>query len=352
INMKKILLSTLALAAVLTASAQTDTDHICEDGFIMEFNQEDRVSAIDTAGTADDTRMGIDWWGCGITGTPGAGDCSATDANYELSIADGKLSVATTKSVAGEGTWTPFGFSTLDGAGTKAVDLTSTKALEASYTNTSTVGMEVYWAFIFADGTISLDAEGAPIGGAIAAGETVTTSFDLNIPVIGNSWCISEAECLTKNNNNGGGNPVGGPACNVQCTWESSVDFSSFEGVELTIAGENLEPYADLAGEVIEFDYIRAGDYAACNGVSTEEIIVTGLNVYPNPATDALNVKYEATLATTVELTDLTGKVVATQTAQAGANTVNFATANVNAGVYFVNVKNVNGSTTQKVVIK
>jgi hypothetical protein len=318
----------------------------------MEFNQDTRIAAIDTAGTADNTRMGIDWWGCGITGVPGEGDCSATDADHQYSVADGKLLVSTTKSVAGGGTWTPFGFSTIDGAGTKSVDISSTKTVEASYTNNSSVGMEVYWAFMFADGSVSLDAEGVSFGGAIAAGETLTETFDLDIVVIGNDWCISDTECASKPNNNGGGNPAGGVACSVQCTWESSVDYTKFEGVELTITGENLEPYADLTGEVIAFDYIRAGDYAACNGVSTEEIVVTGFNVYPNPATDALNVKFDANAVTTVELTDLTGKIVATQTAQAGSNLVNFATANVNAGVYFVNVKNVNGSTTQQVVIK
>lgn len=87
-------------------------------------------------------------------------------------------------------------------------------------------------------------------------------------------------------------------------------------------------------------------------GVSTNEVVATGLNVYPNPATDVLNVKFDATSATTVELTDLTGKVVATQTAVAGANSLSFATANVNAGVYFVNISNANGNTAQKVVIK
>lgn len=97
---------------------------------------------------------------------------------------------------------------------------------------------------------------------------------------------------------------------------------------------------------------VTAVRFGAEVGVSSNEVVVEGFNVYPNPATDALNVKFDANAVTTVELTDLTGKIVATQTAQAGSNLVNFATANVNAGVYFVNVKNVNGSTTQKVVIK
>jgi|GEM_PF-4315740 len=49
---------------------------------------------------------------------------------------------------------------------------------------------------------------------------------------------------------------------------------------------------------------------------------------------------------------DVTGKIVESQVAQAGSVTTSFATANINAGVYFVNVRNANGSTTQKVVVK
>ena len=85
---------------------------------------------------------------------------------------------------------------------------------------------------------------------------------------------------------------------------------------------------------------------------STEKTVVEGFNVFPNPATDILNVKFDATSATTVELTDLTGKVVSSQLVQAGAVNTTFATTDINAGVYFVNVKNAAGSTTQKVVIK
>jgi hypothetical protein len=117
---------------------------------------------------------------------------------------------------------------------------------------------------------------------------------------------------------------------------------------ELANAAFDAGAKDQVTGATVTIDFIRLGEAAT----SVNETVVTGFNVYPNPATDALNVKFDASAVTTVELTDLTGKVVATQTAQAGANTVNFATANVNAGVYFVNVKNVNGSTTQKVVIK
>ncbi|MFT4899506.1 MAG: hypothetical protein ACI9U0_001304 [Flavobacteriales bacterium] len=128
-----------------------------------------------------------------------------------------------------------------------------------------------------------------------------------------------------------------------------AVDLTSIGTIAFELANAAFDGgYDDVSGALVTIDFIRLGEAAT----SVNETVVTGFNVYPNPATDALNVKFDANAVTTVELTDLTGKIVATNIAQAGASTVNFATANVNAGVYFVNVKNVNGSTTQKVVIK
>ena len=50
--------------------------------------------------------------------------------------------------------------------------------------------------------------------------------------------------------------------------------------------------------------------------------------------------------------TTITGKVIDTQLTQAGSVTTSFATAEMNSGVYFVNIKNASGTTTQKVVVK
>ena len=50
--------------------------------------------------------------------------------------------------------------------------------------------------------------------------------------------------------------------------------------------------------------------------------------------------------------TPITGKVVLSKITESGYVSTKFNIANVNTGVYFVKVKNANGSTTQKVVIK
>ena len=101
----------------------------------------------------------------------------------------------------------------------------------------------------------------------------------------------------------------------------------------------------------ISFDWIVFGDAIAIPN-STNQLTVDAFTVYPNPANDVLNVKFNANQASTIQLIDLTGKVVSTQNVQAGLVNTSFGVAGVNAGIYFVNVKNTNGLSTQKVVIK
>lgn len=126
-----------------------------------------------------------------------------------------------------------------------------------------------------------------------------------------------------------------------------TVDLSSIGGIAFELGKTDGTNYDAVSGVTVSVDYIRLG-----NAVSTNDVVVNALNVYPNPATDQLNVAFDASAVSTVELTDLTGKVVASQIAKVGANTVSFETANVNAGVYFVNIKNATGNVTEKVIIK
>jgi hypothetical protein len=106
----------------------------------------------------------------------------------------------------------------------------------------------------------------------------------------------------------------------------------------------------DTFDGTVSVDYIKLG--AAVKALSTETPIASGLNIFPNPATDVLNVNFDATSATTIDLVDITGKVVDSKLTQAGFATTSFNTAEINSGVYFVNIKNAVGSTTNKVVVK
>ncbi len=81
------------------------------------------------------------------------------------------------------------------------------------------------------------------------------------------------------------------------------------------------------------------------------------LNVYPNPASDAVNVSFTLTSASDVviNVTDLSGKVVATKSvanASVGTQNVELNTQTLSAGVYTVNFVSNNGISTKKLVIK
>ncbi|MBI1223132.1 MAG: T9SS type A sorting domain-containing protein [Bacteroidetes bacterium] len=84
---------------------------------------------------------------------------------------------------------------------------------------------------------------------------------------------------------------------------------------------------------------------------------VKNINVYPNPTTQKLSIEFD--LATnsdvTVQVLDLSGKVVATPLAQTelfgGAQSVSADLGGLNNGVYFVVVKTSNGVQTAKVVL-
>lgn len=130
-------------------------------------------------------------------------------------------------------------------------------------------------------------------------------------------------------------------------SWNGKGDISNVIGWELWFAGDQTTSNGELW-----FDWIAFGDAEEPVTESTDEVLASSFNVYPNPATDVLNVKFDAVAETSIELVDLTGQIVASQNAQAGAVATSFETADFNAGIYFINVKSANGTATQKVVIK
>jgi hypothetical protein len=82
---------------------------------------------------------------------------------------------------------------------------------------------------------------------------------------------------------------------------------------------------------------------------SIAALAITGLNIYPNPTTNVLNVAFDSKSAATVELVNVAGQVIDTKT-YTGVVKTSFNTANLNAGVYFVNIKVAEGTFTTKVV--
>lgn len=333
--MKKNLLLSIAITAFGLVNAQS---YVYAYGFSENFNSTDK-----TADAASDRE--IFWYGCGVTSESTDPDCNS--AEYALTRAgDGKLVVATNKPDAA-GNWSPLGFSLVNAGKDQTVDISCAGEIRAKYTNTSSSTVEVYWLFASsADAGTTLnisnaDGTGISWGGVVAAGDTKELTFDLTSGTR-TSWELDEAGCAAK-----GG--IGGGA--AKCIWDDGIDVTKLYSVDITMTGEATAASgwapAALSGETVEFDYIDDG----CSW-NIDEKFLSDLNIYPNPSSDVFNVSFESNSVSIVELIDLTGKVVSTSTAEAGTVNTQFATSNINAGVYFVNVKNENGSTTSKVVVK
>ncbi|MFN5984682.1 MAG: T9SS type A sorting domain-containing protein [Fluviicola sp.] len=85
-----------------------------------------------------------------------------------------------------------------------------------------------------------------------------------------------------------------------------------------------------------------------------ESVNSFGVSVYPNPASDEVKVSFNlnGAAAATVNVIDMTGKVVASQEAAAGSNAVSINTSNLSAGVYSVSFTANNTTVTKKLVVK
>jgi hypothetical protein len=80
-----------------------------------------------------------------------------------------------------------------------------------------------------------------------------------------------------------------------------------------------------------------------------DEISSADFSVYPNPASEVININSSKMLNATISVTDLTGKVVKTTTINGLTASVN--TSGLNNGIYYVTITNGNSTSTQKVVI-
>lgn len=84
------------------------------------------------------------------------------------------------------------------------------------------------------------------------------------------------------------------------------------------------------------------------------EFTFEGLNVYPNPASDLVNVVFETAGGDySIVLADITGRVVASESGNANGNVqVAFPVANLAKGSYLVTISTAAGSQTENVVVK
>lgn len=89
--------------------------------------------------------------------------------------------------------------------------------------------------------------------------------------------------------------------------------------------------------------------------LSVDELNTIALNVYPNPASDVVNISFEAANADyAISLMDLQGRVVSSQSlANAfGTQLISFSTESISKGSYIVSIKSNGMTTTTNVVVK
>jgi hypothetical protein len=77
---------------------------------------------------------------------------------------------------------------------------------------------------------------------------------------------------------------------------------------------------------------------------------MSNFSVYPNPASDVINVTLNKEVSATITVLDVTGKVVKTSTINGTTTSIN--TTGLSNGVYYVNITDGTSVSTEKVVIK
>lgn len=119
----------------------------------------------------------------------------------------------------------------------------------------------------------------------------------------------------------------------------------------------------DVAGGSPNINVPVAGNYTVTFVLSTAEYNFQlntasisensanmNLSVYPNPSTESVNFRFDASNEATISLFDLAGKEVSTKTET--AQVINVNTENLNSGIYMYQVKVGNNVTTGKITKK
>ena len=97
------------------------------------------------------------------------------------------------------------------------------------------------------------------------------------------------------------------------------------------------------------------GFFGISTGFFSEALTETSFNVYPNPASDLVNISFEGENTDySISLMDIQGRVISSREIAnaSGEQVVSFSTENVAKGSYIVTVTSNGATTTKNVVIK
>ncbi len=214
------------------------------------------------------------------------------------------------------------------------------KAIDVRLSSFTEIGSQIYVKIYSIDGSGNFVQEQQSNYHDVVAGDlTGFITLDLLFPVTLTNANLTYLAVVASDGDGGATNDM------VVATAGNSEPQTSFyyDATDLTWYYTTSTPMVRL-----NFD-----DFSGVN----ESEAVSGVSVYPNPASDNIAVNYSLNNASdvTIELVDVAGKIAATQSVvaqEAGTNNVSFETSSLNAGVYFVNIHTEAGSITKKFIKK
>ncbi|WKW47069.1 T9SS type A sorting domain-containing protein [Myroides sp. JBRI-B21084] len=190
---------------------------------------------------------------------------------------------------------------------------------------------------------------GSEVRTATAAGTTWTTS-DYNV---GETYLVVGSYTFVAGADNDVAklwiNPTLGtttePTATIEDQWTANGDLSQI--LHFFLRQDSPAETPDL-----DIDELRIGTSWADvtpidNSASTKENSIEGLNIFPNPANDVLNITSNSTAEKNVQLFDLTGKKVLDVTT---VSQINVST--LKAGIYVAKINEAGKTATRKVIIK
>ena len=87
-------------------------------------------------------------------------------------------------------------------------------------------------------------------------------------------------------------------------------------------------------------------------GLGVNESLLNGIEIYTNPTLKSITIKGQLESNTTFNLYDIQGRVVSSQVLNSKSTENNINVSNLSAGIYVVQLQNVSGNRTQKVIIR
>jgi len=129
-------------------------------------------------------------------------------------------------------------------------------------------------------------------------------------------------------------------------TWDHLYGGANVIGYEIWLKNNS-------SAGTLTFEFIELGDGVNKADVSVAELsTVSGVSVFPSPATNNVNLKFSAQENVSVTVTDITGRVMVTEQVSAGTYNKSYDVSTYAQGLYFVTISGANGQTTQKFMVK